>query len=222
MCCNSKSRQCEVRSVIRFFVVKNCKASEIHRQICEVYEPNVMSEGGVRQWYRMFKYGRTNVNDEERSGRLSIVNADLTCLVDERVTANRRFTISELSEDIPQISHTLLYKVITEDLGYQKLSARWVPKLLSEEQKAQRMGAALSFLQRYEREGDAFLNQIVTGDETWVRYVNAETKLQSMQWGHTHSPKKPTKCRQTLSTRKLMATVFLLGQKRNFASGVLG
>ncbi|KAJ4447982.1 hypothetical protein ANN_09992 [Periplaneta americana] len=45
--------------------------------------------------------------------------------------------------------------------------------------------------------------RIVTGVETWVRYVNAETKLQSMQWGHTHSPKKSTKCRQTLSTTKL-------------------
>ncbi|KAJ4446857.1 hypothetical protein ANN_13557 [Periplaneta americana] len=60
----------------------------------------------------------------------------------------------------------------------------------------------------YGAKSDAFLDQIVTGDETWVRYVNAETKLQSMQWGHTHSPKKPTKCRQTLSTTKLMATVF--------------
>ena len=81
-------------------------------------------------------------------------------------------------------------------------------KLFSEERKAQRIGTALSFLECYDREGDAFLDQIVT-DETWVRCVNAETKLQSMQWGHTASPKKPTKCCQTLSTRKFMATVFL-------------
>ncbi|KAJ4436716.1 hypothetical protein ANN_16848 [Periplaneta americana] len=155
--------RCEVRSVIRFLVAKNCKASEIHRQLCEVYGPDVMSEGGVRQWCRMFKNGRTNIHDEERSGRLSIMNADLIRLVDERVRANRRFTMSELSEDFPQISRTLLNKVITEDLGYWKLSARWVPKLLSEEQKAQQMGAALFFLERYEREGDAFLDQIVTG-----------------------------------------------------------
>ena len=174
---------CEVRSVIRFLVAKNCKASEIHRQLCEVYGPDVMSEGGVRQWCRMFKNGRTNVHDEERSGRPSIVNADLIRLVDERVRADRRFTISQICESFPQISRTLLYKVITEDLGYRKFCARWVPKLLSEEQKAQRMGAALSFLERYQREGDAFLDRIVTGDETWVRYVNAETKLQSMHWG---------------------------------------
>ena len=45
---------------------------------------------------------------------------------------------------------------------YQKFCARWVSKLLSEEQKAQQMGAALFFLERYKREDDAFLDQIVT------------------------------------------------------------
>ena len=42
--------------------------------------------------------------------------------------------------------------------------------------KTQRMGSALTFLQRYHDEGDEFLDKIVTGDETWVRFVNVETK----------------------------------------------
>ena len=54
---------------------------------------------------------------------------------------------------------------------------------------------------------DASLDQIFTGDVTLVQYVNAETKFQLRQWGHTASPEKPTKCRQTLP-RKLMETVF--------------
>uniref|UniRef100_A0A1B6ITX5 Tc1-like transposase DDE domain-containing protein n=1 Tax=Homalodisca liturata TaxID=320908 RepID=A0A1B6ITX5_9HEMI len=70
------------------------------------------------------------------------------------------------------------------------------------------MGSALTFLSRYHEEGEEFLSQIVTGDETWVSYVNTEQKRQSMEWGHTSSPRKPVKCRQTFSTRKLMATVF--------------
>jgi transposase len=36
-----------------------------------------MSEGTVSQWCRMFKDGRTNVHDEERSGRPSVVSDDL-------------------------------------------------------------------------------------------------------------------------------------------------
>ncbi|GFS98089.1 mariner Mos1 transposase [Trichonephila clavipes] len=43
----------------------------------------------------------------------------------------------------------------------------------------------------------------------WVRHVNCETKLQSMQSGHTSSPKRPRKCLQILSLKKIMATVFL-------------
>jgi hypothetical protein len=29
------------------------------------------------------------------------------------------------------------------------------------------------------------------GDETWASFVNVETKEQSKQWMHTHSPNKP-------------------------------
>jgi hypothetical protein len=35
-----------------------------------------MSAGGVRQWCRMFKNGRTNVHDEERAGRPTVVTGN--------------------------------------------------------------------------------------------------------------------------------------------------
>jgi hypothetical protein len=38
--------------------------AEIHHDLCTVYGQNVISEGTVRQWGRMFKDGRTNVHDE--------------------------------------------------------------------------------------------------------------------------------------------------------------
>jgi hypothetical protein len=38
--------------------------------------------------------------------------------------------------------------------------------------------------------------------------VNDETKKQLKQWIHAQSPNKPKKFQQTLSARKLMATVF--------------
>jgi hypothetical protein len=61
-------------------------------------------------------------------------------------------------------------------------------------------------LERHHKDGDEFLNHIVrvTGDETWVSFVNVETKQQSKQWMHTHSPNKPKKFKQT-SARKLFS-----------------
>ena len=70
------------------------KAVEIHRNICEVYGHNTMSDGMVRKWVRAFKDGRKNVHDEERSGRPSVISYDLLQNVDEKLKMNRRFTIS--------------------------------------------------------------------------------------------------------------------------------
>jgi hypothetical protein len=75
--------------------------------------------------------------------------------------------------------------------------------------KTQRMASAFTFLEQYHKDGE-FLNHVVrvTGDETWVSFVNVETKEQSRQWVPTHLPNKPKKIKQT-SARKLRATVFM-------------
>jgi hypothetical protein len=59
--------------------------------------------------------------------------------------------------------------------------------------RTQRMASALTFLEQYRKDGNEFLSHIITDDETWVQFVNVETKEQSKQWLHTHSPKKPKK-----------------------------
>ena len=71
--------------------------SEIHHQICQVHGDNVMNDGMVRKWVRMFNKGRENVHDAARNGRPSLVNDDLVRKVNERVRDDRRFTISDLS-----------------------------------------------------------------------------------------------------------------------------
>jgi hypothetical protein len=48
------SASCEIRAVIRFLYAEDMSAAEIYRELCAVYGQNVMSEGTVRQWCRMF------------------------------------------------------------------------------------------------------------------------------------------------------------------------
>jgi len=96
--------ECDTRSLIRFLNARNVLASESHHHICQVYGDNATSDGMVRKWVRMFNEGRENVHDEARSGRPCFVNDDLVCKVNERVRYDRRFTISDLSLHVPQIS----------------------------------------------------------------------------------------------------------------------
>jgi hypothetical protein len=52
--------RCELRAVIHFLHAKNITA-ELHHELCAaVYVQNIMSEGTVRQYCRMFKDGRAN------------------------------------------------------------------------------------------------------------------------------------------------------------------
>ena len=80
--------------------------------------------------------------------------------------------------------------------------------MVTDAQKAVRMGAALIFLERNEWDGNVFLDRIVTGYETWISHNTPTCKLQSMEWSHSQSSNKPRKFKQTESAQKLMATVF--------------
>ena len=102
---------------------------------------------------------------------------------------------------------SVLYKIVTDRLRYQKLCSRWVPKMLTEEHKTERASSALSFFTWYSEQGDEFLDQIVTGDETCVSRMTPASNQQSMEWRHTASPRKK-KFKQTMSTCKIMCTVF--------------
>ncbi|GBM59277.1 hypothetical protein AVEN_66218-1 [Araneus ventricosus] len=131
----SDPADCEVHSVIRFLNTKKDKPSEIHRQLVEIYGENVLTDGMVRKWVRQFNHGRTNVHDEARSGRPSVVNDGLVAKVNEKIRENRRFTIRMLFDEFPQISNTVLHEIVTNRLNYLKFFFRWVPKMLTDVHK---------------------------------------------------------------------------------------
>ena len=88
----------------------------------------------------------------------------------------------------------------------RKLTARWVPKSLSDEQMATRASVCSALLKRF-RSKDAFLLHLVTVDETWVHYYEPENKAQSRQWVGPGSPRSK-KFKTQPSAGKVMATVF--------------
>jgi hypothetical protein len=109
----------------------------------------------------MFKDGQTNIHNEKRGGRPSVVSDDLLQSVDQKICESRHFTISELSCEFPQISHTLLCEIITVRLGYHKFCTRWFPKMLMRTHITQRMASDLTSLERYHKDGNEFLSNVI-------------------------------------------------------------
>jgi hypothetical protein len=88
-----------------------------------------------QKWCREFNAGRTDVHDEQRTRRLSLVNTALVEKVEENIRADRHVTINELYEMIPEMSKSLVHEIVKEKLEYCKLCAWWVPKMLTENHK---------------------------------------------------------------------------------------
>jgi len=61
--------------------------------------------------------------------------------------------------------------------------------------------------ERFDREGQDFLDPVITCDETWVHHFTPESKRASKQWKHADSP-PPKKFRAIESAGKVMASVF--------------
>ena len=85
----------------------------------------------------------------------------------------------------------------------RKIAARWVPRMLSENEKHQRVNIAHKLLKRYGEDGDEMLQRIVAIDETWIRSFEPELKRQSSEWHTKHSP-RPVKFRHQNCAKMLM------------------
>ncbi len=126
--------KCEMRSVVRFLNAKGERSAEINRQIVTVYG-DIMNRQNVTKWCREFSEGRTNVHNEQRSDKPSLISDDILQKIEGELCANRHMTMTELHHIIPEVSKTTIHEAVTAKLGYRKLCARWVPKMLTDDHK---------------------------------------------------------------------------------------
>ncbi|XP_011874818.1 PREDICTED: putative uncharacterized protein FLJ37770 [Vollenhovia emeryi] len=194
------------RICIKFCVKNKIKCADAFRMLTVAYGEATLNQSNVYRWYKMFSEGREDVNDEERAGRPS------TSITDENidevkkiVLANRRITVREVAVDL-NISIGSCHSIFTNDLGMRRVAAKFVPKLLTFDQKQHRINTATELLNSV-RDDPNLLQRVITGDESWVYGYDVETKAQSSQWKLPHEP-RPKKARQVRSNVKVLLTVF--------------
>ena len=66
---------------------------------------------------------------------------------------------------------------LKEKLKLQKICARWIPHLLTPEQKKDRVEKAPVLLSRFKNRDSRRLREVVTGDETWLYFFEPDNKL---------------------------------------------
>jgi len=158
------------------------------------------------QWFSRFKAGRTSIDDDERSGRpVSTSMPEMIERLRQIIREDCRRTIDEVSM-LVGISHGTCHKILTDDLKMRCVTSKFVPRILSVDQKQQWLDVCLD-LKENAANNPSFLSNVITGDETWVYAYDPETKTQSSQWKSPGSP-RPKKARQVRSNIKSMLICF--------------
>lgn len=197
----------EYRAVIKFLQKKGLNATEIFKEIHDVYGDLAPSKRTVERWVCSFRNGRDSLEDDPRSGAPSTsVNSNTVSQVEGLVMRNRQITQREIAE-IVQISVGSVATILSDQLNMHKCNAKWVPRILTPEMKEVRVRCCRELLDLFDDPGANFCNRIVTGDETWVHYYDPPTQHECRIWKRPGSP-VPQRPRIANSTGKIMMSVF--------------
>ncbi|KAL4090154.1 hypothetical protein QTP88_025053 [Uroleucon formosanum] len=195
----------EQRVCIKFCLKLGKNATETYEMIKTAFGDDSLSRSKIFEWFKRFKNGRETTEDDPRSGRPSTSrNDDVVSKICEKVRNDRRLTVRELADEAG-ISIGSCHEILTENLQMRRVAAKFVPRLLTLEQKENRLTICQDLKNR--SIDPNFIKNIVTGDETWVYGYDPETKAQSSQWKTKFSP-RPKKARKVRSSVKTMLIVF--------------
>ena len=147
------------------------------------------------------------MNDDERCGRSKEVNIpELIGQIKNLMDKDRLVSIETISTQF-DVSVGTIHTIICEELKMRKICAKFVPRLLREDQKERRCHDSREMVTLINSD-PAVLDALVTCNESSIYCNDPETKRQSSQWKHAGSP-RPKKARQIQSTHKLLMIPFL-------------
>ncbi|QQP55815.1 Uncharacterized protein FKW44_000267, partial [Caligus rogercresseyi] len=151
---------------------------EIKTMVDTAFEVNSISQSQIYRISALVKAGKDSSDKRSTNGRRKVRTDDFIEAVRVYVEADRRVTMEELAIKF-ETSINTIFHVLHDDLGLSIKSARWIPKMLTEDHKMKRVRCAQAFLKLNFELGLEFLDKIVTMDEISVVISMAPEGLQS-------------------------------------------
>ncbi|CAH2002699.1 unnamed protein product [Acanthoscelides obtectus] len=161
-------------------------------ELLSVFGNEAPHHSTISRWYGEFKHGRVSLSADPRVGapKTAVTQQNFDAvrklIIEDRHVANREIEVSL------KISKTSIQKILHEELGVRKLVSRWIPHLLTDEQKAARVNWCQKTLDRFNSGNSKNVYSFFIGDESWVYCYEPENKRQSAVWVF-QGEEKPTK-----------------------------
>jgi hypothetical protein len=155
-------------------------ANEIKILTDAAFGDKSLTKTAIYNILKKVKAGKTTNDLRHLNAKKNKRTQDIIAAVAADVNSDRRVTCMDLTTS-HGVSYGTMQNILHQELGLVKKSAQWVPKLLSEDQKKERVRICMEFFAAIHRRFMAMLDNIVTMDETMVSYHTPQTKRQSKQ-----------------------------------------
>ena len=128
----------EICSYIKCRIRLNIDSKQIFNELCGIYRPQTISMRTVFRWVKAFKAWKFSV--DTRPGRLktAVTKANIAA-VKIVVEQDARLSVKDIA-CCTGISEGSVQTILKKRLDLRKVCPRWVPHLLTEEQKTQCLG----------------------------------------------------------------------------------
>jgi len=141
----------EYCAVIKFFVKEGLTPNEIHLKFIKVYGDSSPSFSTIKKWAAEFKHGCTSLEDDPREGRpKSATTPEIIEQVHNMELDGWWMKVHEIAETIG-ISKERVGCVLHEELDTKRLCRRWVPYLLTADQKRTRVKISEQCLEHFNK-----------------------------------------------------------------------
>ncbi|CAK9811516.1 Mariner Mos1 transposase [Anthophora quadrimaculata] len=171
-----------IRHCILFAFELKKSATEATKMIYSALDEDAVTNKTCEKWFQRFHSGNFDLNDAERSGTpKKLEDEELEQLLNEDPCQTQQ----ELAEELGVTQQAISVRL--KKLGRIQKVGRWIPHVLSPENKVRHCDTATSLLSRFNQKD--FLQKIVTGDEKWVLYDNPKRRK---SWVHPSEPSTST------------------------------
>ena len=161
----------------------------------------------VFRWVKAFKAGKSSVEDDTRPGRPknSVTKANIAA-VKIVVEQDARLSVKDIAS-CTGISVGSVQTILKKRLELRKVCARWVPHLLTEEQKTQRLKCARELLKTYKGCNSWVISNLLTGAETWMHMFEPQRRADNKQLKRKDQT-RPCIAKRTISLKKMLYAIF--------------
>jgi transposase len=152
----------EQRLVVKYFLIKGWDNKKISAELQAAFHHSALASSTVKRWIRKFKNRDLSSHDDSRPGRhMSILGLVLQKFLDRYPFSSTRVISRHF-----RISPSTVKEIVRRELGLKKFIRRWVPHLLSDDQKKFRVDASRKLLSLLGMYAEHNFEGIAPGDES--------------------------------------------------------